>query len=290
MNIDLSLQAAFIPMDQSQNNILMDSQPTTSSVKTVKISNVSLNVSKKELNEFFSFSGDIHYVEMRSETQETQLAYVTFKDPQGAETAMLLTGAVIADHRVSITPAVNYELPPEALALDSQEYSFNGFTVKKAEQVVSTMMERGYAVGKDAMEKAKAFDDKHNLVSNASATIASLDNKMGLSEKLSIGTTVVNEKLREVDERYQVREITKSALAAAEEKAISAGTALMANPYVSSGASWLSNAFGAVTKAVRAENGGEGRKEIVQLDDASPKAPAVVPVNSVDTDFTKPSF
>uniref|UniRef100_M4CJ86 RRM domain-containing protein n=1 Tax=Brassica campestris TaxID=3711 RepID=M4CJ86_BRACM len=285
-----TMSAAFIPMDQSQNNILMDSQPTTSSVKTVKISNVSLNVSKKELNEFFSFSGDIHYVEMRSETQETQLAYVTFKDPQGAETAMLLTGAVIADHRVSITPAVNYELPPEALALDSQEYSFNGFTVKKAEQVVSTMMERGYAVGKDAMEKAKAFDDKHNLVSNASATIASLDNKMGLSEKLSIGTTVVNEKLREVDERYQVREITKSALAAAEEKAISAGTALMANPYVSSGASWLSNAFGAVTKAVRAENGGEGRKEIVQLDDASPKAPAVVPVNSVDTDFTKPSF
>ncbi|CAN7053496.1 unnamed protein product, partial [Brassica rapa subsp. trilocularis] len=282
--------AAFIPMDQSQNNILMDSQPTTSPVKTVKISNVSLNVSKKELNEFFSFSGDIHYVEMRSETQETQLAYVTFKDPQGAETAMLLTGAVIADHRVSITPAVNYELPPEALALDSQEYSFNGFTVKKAEQVVSTMMERGYAVGKDAMEKAKAFDDRHNLVSNASATIASLDNKMGLSEKLSIGTTVVNEKLREVDERYQVREITKSALAAAEERAISAGTALMANPYVSSGASWLSNAFGAVTKAVRAENGGEGRKEIVQLDDASPKAPAVVPVNSVDTDFTKPSF
>ncbi|CAF2063298.1 unnamed protein product, partial [Brassica napus] len=308
--------AAFIPMDQSQNNILMDSQPTTSPVKTVKISNVSLNVSKKDLNEFFSFSGDIHYIEMRSETQETQLAYVTFKDPQGAETAMLLTvfslcvyflsvsilweckdiyitflqGAVIADHRVSITPAVNYDLPPEALALDSQEYSFNGFTVKKAEHVVSTMMERGYAVGKDAMEKAKAFDDRHNLVSNASATIASLDNKMGLSEKLSIGTTVVNEKLREVDERYQVREITKSALAAAEERAISAGTALMANPYVSSGASWLSNAFGAVTKAVRAEDGGEGRKEIVQLDDTSPKAPAVVPVNSVDTDFTKPSF
>ncbi|KAG2253550.1 hypothetical protein Bca52824_083686 [Brassica carinata] len=260
------MSAAFIPLDhQTQHNILMDSQPTTTSpVTTVKISNVSLNVSKKDLNEFFSFSGDIHYVEMRSETQETQLAYVTFKDPQGAETAMLLTGAVIADHRVSITPAVNYELPPEALALDSQEYSFNGFTVKKAEHVTQPGL--------------KCFSNH------------CLDNKMGLSEKLSIGTTVVNSKLREVDERYQVREITKSALAAAEERAISAGTALMANPYVSSGASWLSNAFGAVTKAVRAENGGEGRKEIIQLDDTSPKAPAVVPVSSVDADFTKPSF
>jgi len=97
----------------------------------------------------------------------------------------------------------------------------------------------------------------------------------------------VNEKWREVDERYQVREITKSALAAAEEKASIAGAALMANPYVSSGASWFSNAFGAVmTKAVKAaENGGgEGRKEIIQLDDSSPKAP-------VDSDLiTKPSF
>lgn len=30
-----------------------------------------------------------------------------------------LQGAVIADLRVSITPAVNYKLPPEALVLDS---------------------------------------------------------------------------------------------------------------------------------------------------------------------------
>lgn len=82
----------------------------------MKISNVSLAVSKKDVKEFFSFSGDIQYVEMRrsekarnyllvkiigyqhlmlvmyhSETQESQVAFVTFNDPQGAETAMLLT-------------------------------------------------------------------------------------------------------------------------------------------------------------------------------------------------------
>ncbi|CAN8275785.1 unnamed protein product [Cochlearia groenlandica] len=265
----------------SQHNILMDSQSTSSPVKTVKINNVSLNVSKKDLNEFFSFSGDIHYIEMRSETQETQVAYVTFKDPQGAETAMLLTGAVIADHRVSITPALNYELPQEALSLDLQENPYNSFiSVKKAEDVVNIMVGRGYALGLDAMEKARAFDDKHNLTSNASATIASIDYKIGLTDKFSVGTTLVNDKLREMDERYQVKEITKSAFAAAEEKAISAKTALMANAYVSTGASWFSNAFGAVTKVVKGENG-EGRKEIVDFDDgslSSPKDPAVVPV------------
>ncbi|MGV7354866.1 hypothetical protein PJM26_30725, partial [Mycobacterium kansasii] len=65
------------------------------SVKTVKVSNVSHEASERELKEFFSFSGDIEYVETKSEDDETLTAYVTFKDPQGADTAVLLTGATI---------------------------------------------------------------------------------------------------------------------------------------------------------------------------------------------------
>jgi RNA recognition motif-containing protein len=34
-------------------------------VKTVKVSNVSLGASERDLKEFFSFSGDIEYVEMK---------------------------------------------------------------------------------------------------------------------------------------------------------------------------------------------------------------------------------
>ncbi|KAF3951297.1 hypothetical protein CMV_023033, partial [Castanea mollissima] len=35
------------------------------SIKTVKVSNVSLGASERDIKEFFSFSGDIEYVEMR---------------------------------------------------------------------------------------------------------------------------------------------------------------------------------------------------------------------------------
>ena len=34
-------------------------------IKTVKVSNVSLGASERDIKEFFSFSGDIEYVEMR---------------------------------------------------------------------------------------------------------------------------------------------------------------------------------------------------------------------------------
>lgn len=120
--------------------------------------------------------------------------------------------------------------------------------MKKAEDVVSTMLAKGFILGKDALNKAKFFDERHHLISNASTTVASIDSKIGLSEKLSAGTAVVNEKVREVNKRYQVSEMTKSALAAAEQKASSTGSAFMTNPYVSTGASWVSNAFNVVSK------------------------------------------
>lgn len=87
----------------------------------MKVSNISLQASERDIKEFFSFSGSIEYVEMRgfvalnsmyiifhdrlcfffiyltipfeigSESERSQVAYVTFKDSQGAETAALLS-------------------------------------------------------------------------------------------------------------------------------------------------------------------------------------------------------
>lgn len=176
--------------------------------------------------------------------------------------------------------------------------------VQKAENVVSTMLAKGFILGKDAINKAKSFDERHQLMSNASATVASIDRKIGLRDKVSIGTAVVNGKVREMDEWYQVSEKTKSAFWIAEQKASSAGSAILSNHYVLTGASWVSSAFGAVAKAAgdvsmmtkeKVERAEEEKKEIIykqradvisdfartHLDDSS-AGPPVVPVNSVD--------
>ncbi|XP_057777641.1 binding partner of ACD11 1 isoform X2 [Salvia miltiorrhiza] len=189
-----------------------------SDIRTIKVSNVSLDVSERDIFELFTFSGNIQYIEMQRESETTQVAYVTFMDPQDAERAALLTS-------------------PKSSA------------VKKAEDVVSTMLARGFVLGKDGLRRAKSLDEKHKLTVNALATVASLDRRIGLSEKLSMGTAAVNEKVREMDELLQVSDMTKSAYAAAEEKASSAGSAIMNNRYVLTGASWVTNAYIAVTKA-----------------------------------------
>ncbi|KAM0953125.1 putative RNA recognition motif domain, nucleotide-binding alpha-beta plait domain superfamily [Dioscorea sansibarensis] len=273
-------------------------------VRTVLVSNISLSANERDVKEFFSFSGDIEYIEMQSESARSQCAFVTFKESQGADTAILLSGATIVDLSVNITPVENYQLPPEAYKQERNIPPADS-AVKKAEDVVSGMLAMGYVLGKDALNQAKSFDERHHLTSSASATVASLDSKIGLSEKISLGTSLISGKVKEVDERFQVTEITKSAIAAAEQTAASAGSALMSNQYVSTGASWFSSAFNKVVKAagdlsdmtkekvVKAE---EEKKENISrertgmvseyaqlhLDETSLDDPPTVPVSSYD--------
>nr|GMD20461.1 binding partner of ACD11 1-like [Ipomoea batatas] len=226
-------------------------------VRTVKVSNASLGASEQDIKEFFSFSGDIEYVEMKSADERSQIAYVTFKEPQGAETAVLLSGATIVDQSVTITLDPEYKLPPQALSTSivtenqnvGADGSGSGSAIQKAEDVVSSMLAKGFILGKDAVNKAKTFDEKHQFTSTATAKVAALDQKIGFTEKIGMGANIVNEKVKEVDQKFQVSEKTKSAIAAAEQTVSNAGSAIMKNRYVLTGATWVTGAFNKVTKA-----------------------------------------
>ncbi|KAI4369922.1 hypothetical protein MLD38_018315 [Melastoma candidum] len=236
------------------------------SLTTVKVSNVSLGATERDIQEFFSFSGDIAYVEMQSDTERSQIAYVTFKDSQGAETAILLSGATIVDMSVSIALAPDYVLPPDAIAppvVESRNPGGPDSAIQKTEDVVTGMLAKGFILGKDAVNKAKAFDEKHQLTSTASSKVASFDKKIGLTEKITVGTAVVSDKVREVDQKFQVSEKAKSAFTVAEQKVSSAGSAIMNNRYVFTGATWVTGAFSKVAKA--AGDVGQKTKEKVGI-------------------------
>ncbi|KAK8590091.1 hypothetical protein V6N13_088880 [Hibiscus sabdariffa] len=218
-------------------------------IQSVKVGNVSLGASEQDIKEFFSFSGDIEHVEMRSDNERSQVAYVTFKEPQGAETAVLLSGATIVDQPVTIELAPDYKAPATALTTPNRGDGQSESAVQKAEDVVTSMLAKGFVLGKDAVNKAKAFDEKLQFTSTATAKVASLDQKIGFTEKISAGTTLVNGKVREMDQKFQVSEKTKSAFAAAEQTVSTAGSAIMKNRYVLTGTSWVTGAFNRVAKA-----------------------------------------
>ncbi|KAK8541836.1 hypothetical protein V6N13_137578 [Hibiscus sabdariffa] len=238
--------------------------------QSVKVLNVSLAATEQDLMEFFSFSGEIAHVEMQGDNEQSQVAYITFKDPQGAETAVLLTGATIVDQPVTIELAPDYKPPASAIpATENKDGAGAESAVQKAEDVVSTMLAKGFILGKDAVGKAKAFDEKHQFTSTVSAKVASLDQKIGFTEKFNAGSIILNEKAREMDQKYQVSEKTRSALTVAEQKVSTAGSAIMKNPYVLSGATWAMGAYNRVAKA--AEEVGQKTREKVLAEEQGQK-------------------
>ncbi|OMO96525.1 hypothetical protein COLO4_15225 [Corchorus olitorius] len=252
-------------------------------IRSVKVSNVSLGASEQDIKEFFSFSGEIEHVEMQSDNERSQIAYVSFKEAQGAETAVLLSGATIVDQSVTIELAPDYKPPatvPATPPIENASDSQAGSAVQKAEDVVSSMLARGFILGKDAVNKAKSFDEKHQFTSTATAKVASLDQKIGLTEKISAGTIIVNDKVREMDQKFQVSEKTKSAFAAAEQTVSSAGSAIMKNRYVLTGATWVTGAFNRVAKAA-GDVGQKTREKVIAEEERAQKPPeGYAPINS----------
>jgi hypothetical protein len=131
-----------------------------------------------------------------------------------------------------------------------------GEAVTVAQEVVKTMLAKGYVLGKDALIKAKAFDEYCGVSATATAKVAELSNKIGLTDQIYAGM----ETFKFVDDKYHVSDITKSAatvtgtaaIVAAKvtgKAAIAAGTAVANSSYFAKGALWVSDMLNRAAKA-----------------------------------------
>ncbi|XP_015055557.1 binding partner of ACD11 1 [Solanum pennellii] len=269
-------------------------------VRTVRVGNVSDLAAEREVREFFSFSGEIDHIEIRREQGQSKTAFVTFKDPKALEIALLLSGATIVDQIVSITQAEDYVPSSETrevrivdnavnvagessspLAEAKPTSPSNGRVngkvyISKAQDVVSNVLAKGSAIRQDAMNKAKAFDEKHQLRATASARVISFDRRVGLTEKLTVGISVVNEKVKSVDQRLQVSDKTMAAVMAAERKLNDTGSAVKSSRYVNAGAAWLNGAFSKVAKAGQVAGTKTREKWNFALSNLTAKDPSIV--------------
>ncbi|KAG4984939.1 hypothetical protein JHK84_032865 [Glycine max] len=256
---------------------------------SVKVSNISSTATEQDLREFLAFPGKIEYIEMQSDKGNSQVAYVTFSNPEGAETAVLLSGAVVCGQSLTIALAPDHALPASAASVATQtsnaESGESG--LRKAEDVVTGLLAKGFILGKDALNRAKSFDERHQLTSTATAKVVSLDQKVGFTEKISAGTVIVNDKMKEMDEKFQVSEKTKSAISVAEQSVSSAGSAIMKNRYVLTGATWVTGAYSRVAKA--AEEVGQKTKEKVLAQDNQGKTEEGAHVHTSISEPNQPS-
>ncbi|XP_031277504.1 binding partner of ACD11 1-like [Pistacia vera] len=227
---------------------------------TIEVTGLSPRATEKDLYEFFSFSGAVGHVEIVRSGDFACSAYVTFKDAYSQETAVLLSGATILDQRVCITRWGQYEdefdfwnrpsreLEDETESTPPQRSPFvsdAGEALAMAQEVVKTMLAKGYVLGKDTLSQAKDFDESHQVSATAAAKVSELNQKIGLSDKIGAGVEAV----KSVDGKYHISETTRSAVSATGRAAAAAATTVVNSSYFSNGALWVSDALNRAAKA-----------------------------------------
>ncbi|KAK8472005.1 hypothetical protein PHAVU_002G088500 [Phaseolus vulgaris] len=224
----------------------------------VEVTGLSPKVTEKDVRDFFAFSGVIETVEIIRSGDYACTAYVTFKDAYSQETACLLSGATILDQRVCITrwgqyenefdfwngPSSSYGDEAASTTQNSQFVSSAGEAVTMAQEVVKTMVAKGYVLSKDALAKAKEFDESHLVSATATAKVSELSQRIGLTDKISAGIGAV----KSVDQRYNVSETTIAAASTAGRSVAAAANSFVNSSYFSKGALWVS---GALTRAAQ---------------------------------------
>ncbi|PWA92906.1 RNA recognition motif containing protein [Artemisia annua] len=106
------------------------------------------------------------------------------------------------------------------------------------------VLAKGYILGKDALEKAKAFDESHKVSASVLPKLLNLVKHMGF-DKLCAGIEVV----RSVDKIYHISNTTKSIVSATGRWAVAAATTVVNSNYFSKGSLWMFNALSRAAKA-----------------------------------------
>ncbi|KAL6983504.1 hypothetical protein U1Q18_016890 [Sarracenia purpurea var. burkii] len=242
----------------------------SSSEYTAEVTGLPPTATEKDVYEFFSFCGTIEHIDIIRAGECACSAYVTFKEAYALETAVLLSGATIMDKHICITPWGHYEaefdiwnrsswkLEDETGSTSSQEnppVPSAGEAVAMAQDVVKTMLAKGYVLGKDTLTKAKALDETHQVSATAVAKVSELSERIGLTDKFCAGVEAV----LSVDEKYRISGVTKSAVSATGRKAVEAASSVVSSGYFSKGALWVSDALNRAARAA-ADMGSQAAK------------------------------
>ncbi|XP_010517690.1 PREDICTED: binding partner of ACD11 1-like [Camelina sativa] len=240
-----------------------------------EVTNLSPQATEKDVLSFFSHCGIVELVEITGYEGDALTAYVTFRDAYALDMAVLLSGAMIVDRTVSISMYGVYLHESNHLTPKEEDYSVTatrsdafasspGEVVTVAQQVVKTMMAKGYVLSTDVIGKARALDESQRFSSFVATKLAEISHYIGLTQNIQSSMEVV----RSADEKYHFSEFTKSAVLVTGTAAVAAATitgkvaaaaatSVVNSRYFANGALWFSDALGRAAKAAAHMDGGE---------------------------------
>lgn len=229
--------------------------------RAVSVTNISPTANEKTVSDFFSFCGKISKLYMNKDKPDSNgalTAVVQFETESAAKTALLLTNALIVDRPITVVPytgtqasatldsTVSPTPTPLGAPVDESNITqrdFHGVADEHRTKtsVVASLMAAGYVFGADALDRAKEYDEKHNISLQAKVAVEQLkvkaheiDQTYHISEKAQQVKTAVVEKGKQIDESYHLTEKAQQVKTSVTSTAQNVAAKAAENPAVKS--------------------------------------------------------
>jgi len=205
--------------------------------KAVLVENLSPSVTTKTLNDFFSLCGTIESISLHPKAgveDGTLEAVVSFETSGAADTAVLLTNAILVDRTISIS-YFNGQAEGEG-AKPAKEGETEG---GKSDQpsVWASILAASYKFSDDVRNRANEVDTKYGVTKGFADSVNKIDQTLGLTEKFNAMSSAVHQKSEELGVNQRMESIN-AGMTQAGQKIQGAANAVfdsaMQNQYVSS--------------------------------------------------------
>lgn len=139
--------------------------PPTS--RAVLVKNLSPQATEKAVKDFFTFCGKVQRFEM-VKVKDSQEAFVLFDKDSAANTARLLTNAVIMDRSIVVTPFFEDTVIDKDPLVEAEENTkeaeksqLNGH--KPLSRVVAELLANGYTLTEPVVKKGLELENKYSV-------------------------------------------------------------------------------------------------------------------------------
>eukprot|EP01118_Nematostelium_gracile_P012679 TRINITY_DN4665_c0_g1_i1.p1 TRINITY_DN4665_c0_g1~~TRINITY_DN4665_c0_g1_i1.p1 ORF type:complete len:306 (+),score=111.31 TRINITY_DN4665_c0_g1_i1:53-919(+) len=237
----------------------------THTTYSVQVKNISPNANEKTVSDFFSFCGKIVKLYMdKEEGKDTFHAVVEFETESAAKTALLLTNALIVDRPISVVSYNSDQPEPTSPGTPvAQEKithrDFGGVpdSERSKTSVLASLVASGYVLAQDALQKAKTYDDEHNITLQLKVGVEQLkvkaheiDQQYKISEKAADLKKQATEKAQKLDADYHISEKANAAAESAKANVFAAAAKAQENPTVKSGVDSAKSTWNSVANTV----------------------------------------
>jgi len=273
-----SEQVSFTPVaTTSETSSDTTSVATESKPKAVFIENLSPSITSKTLNDFFSLCGTIESITLRPKPKAedgTLEAIVFFESSSAADTAVLLTNAILVDRTISITYYKGSTDSEDGKDKEGGKDSSEG----SAPSVWASLLAASYKFSDDVQARAAEFDTKYGVTKGFEDTVGKIDQTLGLTEKFNAMTAAVQQKSEELGVKQKMDALNAGLVSAGQSLERGANAVLdsaMQNAYVSSAwttlSGWGSSLVSGWTQLTQEAN------QIYPRNQTTAAAPAAVP-------------